>query len=189
MIERYRIPLLALVVVLQSTALCGMVAVKQRTLATGTPILLETKPVDPRSLFRGDYVVLNYAIGSLNYDAVAGDDDFKRYDDVYVVLRKGPTYWEPVSIHRKMPEHGPQTVVIRGTVQYSGLWLGGEQRDGINVHYGIENYFVPEGEGREIELPRNAGKVAILVAVDDAGAAAIKAVLVDGVVRYQERLL
>jgi uncharacterized membrane-anchored protein len=186
--KTYRIPLLALVVALQTAALVGMVAIKHRTLITGAPVLLKTEPVDPRSLFRGDYVVLNYAIGSLDYGALEGDNAFRRHDDVYVVLRRGDAYWEPVSIHHEMPAHGPESVVIRGEVQYPGVWIDGENRDGINVHYGIESYFVPEGEGREIELPRNEGKVAILVAVDGGGAAAIKAVLVDGMVRYQEKL-
>ncbi len=186
--KSYRLILLGLVVMLQTAALVGMVAIKQRTLITGTPVLLETRPVDPRSLFRGDYVVLDYAISSLDYGVLAGDDAFERHDDVFVVLRRGETYWEPVSIHRDMPSLDPGAVVIRGKVQYSGLWIGGENRDGINVRYGIESYFVPEGEGREIEMPRNDGTVAILVAVDDNGDAAIKAVLIDGVVRYQEQL-
>jgi len=188
MTNRYRIPLLALVVILQTAALVGMVALKHRTLVTGTPILLKTEPVDPRSLFRGDYVILNYTIGSLDYAEVEGDDGFERHDPVYVLLRHSEEFWEPVSIHRAMPAHGPDSVVIRGRVQYSGIWTGSETRDGINVDYGIESYFVPEGEGREIELPRNEGKVSILVAVDGKGDAAIKAVLIDGAVRYEEKL-
>lgn len=181
--------LLALVVVLQTGALIAMVAVKQVTLITGTPVLLKTEPVDPRSLFRGDYVQLNYAISTLDYGTVDGDDGFDRHDEVYVVLRRGKTYWEPVSIHREMPARGQDTVVIRGEVEYTRVWLDGKSRDGVRVRYGIESYFVPEGEGREIELPRNDGRVAILVAVDDNGDAAIKAVLIDGIVRYQEKLL
>jgi len=187
--SRRTLLLLALVVLLQTGALVAMVTVKQRTLLTGTPVLLKTEPVDPRSLFRGDYVVLNYAISTLDYGAVAGDDTFDRHDDVFVVLRRGETYWEPVSIHRHMPSRAPDTVVIRGEVEYTRVWIDNESRDGIRVRYGIESYFVPEGEGREIELPRNDGKVAILVAVDDRGNAAIKAVLIDGIVRYQETLL
>lgn len=188
MTTKYRIPLLAVVVLLQSAALVGMVALKHHTLVTGTPVLLRTEPVDPRSLFRGDYVILNYAISSLDYADVEGDDGFERHDPVYVMLREKEGFWDAVSIHREMPVHGPGSVVIRGDVQYSGIWTGGESRDGINVRYGIESYFVPEGEGREIELPRNEGKVSIQVAVDDKGDAAIKAVLVDGEVRYQEKL-
>ena len=139
MIKKYRIPLLILVVVLQTAALVGMVAIKHRTLVTGSPVLLETEPIDPRSLFRGDYVRLNYAISRLENAAVEGDENFERHDDIYVVLREGEKFWEPVSMHREMPAHGPDSVVIRGEVQ----WGGGTSSNRINVRYGIENYFVP----------------------------------------------
>jgi uncharacterized membrane-anchored protein len=35
---------------------------KERTLASGTPMLLELAPVDPRSLMQGDYMRLDYAL-------------------------------------------------------------------------------------------------------------------------------
>ncbi len=56
------------------------------------------------------------------------------------------------------------------------------------ISYGIERYFVPEGEGREIESARNEGKVAIVAAVTPAGRAAIKRLLVDGRLVYNEPL-
>lgn len=188
MMKKYRILLLILVVVLQTAALAGMVAIKHRTLVTGTPILLKTEPVDPRSLFRGDYVWLNYAISTIGYDDVAGDVGFERHDKVYVVLRKGEKFWQPVSIHREMPAHGADTPVIRGEVQYAGIYVGGKERGGIQVRYGIENYFVPEGEGRALERPAEGEEVTILVAVDSRGDSAIKAVLVNDEVRYEEKL-
>lgn len=188
MMKKYRISLLILVVVLQTAALAGMVAVKQSTLITGKPVLLETAPIDPRSLFRGDYVRLSYTISRLEYSAVEGDEDFKRRDKVYVVLRQGEKFWEPVSIHRNRPAPGPDAVIIRGEVQYPGFWRDGENRDGINVRYGIENYFVPEGEGMALERPAEGDKVTILVAVDEDGASAIKAVLVADKIRYEEKL-
>ena len=40
----------------------GLIGYKQLTIVTGTTVLLETVPVDPRDIFRGDYVTLNYAI-------------------------------------------------------------------------------------------------------------------------------
>lgn len=182
MMKKYRIYVLVLVVVLQTAALAGMVAMKHRTLITGKPVLLETEPIDPRSLFRGDYVRLNYTISSLEYAEVEGDDDFSRRDRIYVMLRKGEKFWEPVSVHHEMPAHGQDSVIIRGEVQ----WTGG--RDGINIRYGIENYFVPEGEGMALERPTEGEEVTMLIAVDKKGASAIKAVLVDDEVRYEEKL-
>jgi uncharacterized membrane-anchored protein len=188
MMKKYRIYMLALVVLLQTAALTGMVAIKHRTLITGRPILLETEPIDPRSLFRGDYVRLNYAIGSLDYANVEGDSDFKRRDAVYVMLREGERFWEAVSIHSEMPAHGPDSIIVRGEVRRSGIWIDGEKRDGIGVRYGIENYFVPEGEGMALERPAEGEEVSIMVAVDEAGASAIKAVLVNDELRYEEKL-
>jgi len=188
MMKKYRVYLLVLVVVLQTAALMGMVAVKHRTLITGKPILLETEPIDPRSLFRGDYVRLNYAISRLAYTEVAGDRDFKLHDPVYVVLRKGEKFWQAVSVHHQMPAHGPDSVVIRGEAQYPGIWVDGESREGINVRYGIEYYFVPEGEGMALERPADGEEVTMLIAVDEKGDSAIKAVLVNGEVRYKEKL-
>jgi uncharacterized membrane-anchored protein len=185
MMKKYRIHLLVLVVVLQTAALAGMVALKHRTLITGTPILLKTEPIDPRSLFRGDYVRLNYKIGRIHRtelgDGGLGVDDFSRHDPIYVKLRKGEKFWETVSVHRDMPAHGQDTVVIRGEVQ----WVGG---DAINVRYGIENFFVPEGEGRALERPGEVEVVTILVAVDSRGNSAIKAILVNDELRYEEKL-
>ncbi|ABF90315.1 conserved hypothetical protein [Myxococcus xanthus DK 1622] len=40
----------------------GLVVQKEHVLRSGTPVLLELAPVDPRSLIQGDYMVLDYAI-------------------------------------------------------------------------------------------------------------------------------
>ncbi len=47
----------------------------------------------------------------------------------------------------------------------------------LEVVYGIEAYFVPEGRGFEIET---ADDVDVVVAVDGTGRAAIKHLIVDG---------
>jgi uncharacterized membrane-anchored protein len=47
---------------------------------------------------------------------------------------------------------------------------------------------VPEGEGRAFERPKPGEAVSIRVVVDRYGNAAIKAVLVNGVERYVERV-
>ncbi len=60
------------------------------------------------------------------------------------------------------------------------MFIKGKVRKGFggsNVEYGIESYFVPEGEGRVIERNRDLeGKVAI----DKFGNAVLKSVLIEG---------
>lgn len=51
--------LFILILALQSAWLLGTVFVQERALRAGVVILLETRPVDPRDLLRGDYLILN----------------------------------------------------------------------------------------------------------------------------------
>ena len=185
---------IAIVVAVQTLALFGMVGMKQYTLATGSPVVLKTEPIDPRSLFSGDYVRLNYAISRLELEKLEGEKTFERGDAVYVVLKEGKDYWEPVSVHRAYPAAGAERKVIKGKVEYlnQNPWQSREPAEPlkwINVKYGVENYFVPEGEGRDLERPKPGETVSIRVVVDKYGNPAIKAVLVNGVERYVERLL
>jgi len=50
----------------------------------------------------------------------------------------------------------------------------------VPVTYGIESYFVPEGEGRALETLVGEKRVRALVAVGRDGTAALKGLLVDG---------
>ncbi len=186
---------LAVVVVLQTLALFTMIAMKQWTLNTGTLVVLETQPIDPRSLFRGDYVRLNYRISELKPQELAGDNEFRRHDPLYLVLEPDDPYWRPVSVHRRKPTLAGDQVAIRGEVQYvnhRGRFDGAtneiEPIQVMQVRYGIESYFVPEGEGRVLERPQPGEVVSLRIAVDKAGNAGIKAVLVNGEARYTERL-
>ena len=187
---------LALVVVLQTAALVYMIGARQWTLATGTPVVLETVPIDPRSLFSGDYVRLGYRISRLDLSEIAGERNFRNHDVVYVTLRPGTPTWYPVSVCHDFPVVPQGDVAIRGEVTgiTNGAWNPAARRweEGsasvLSVRYGIESYFVPEGEGRELENPGRDAPVSVRVAVDHAGRAGIQAILVDGVVRYEERL-
>lgn len=186
---------ITLIVLLQSVALIAMVGIKQYTLATGVPVVIKTKPIDPRSLFRGDYVRLNYSISVLSLAELAGDKHFVRGDTVYVVLHKQGEYWEALSVHHQMPKVASDQVVIKGEVKYA--YGTGYTRQGqptpaattrINVKYGVENYFVPERQGRELERPKTGETISIRLVIDRFGNAAIRAVLVNGVPRYTEKL-
>lgn len=185
---------IALIILVQSLALMCMIGIKQWTLNTGTPIILETAPIDPRSLFSGDYVRLNYKISDLRLDEIPGDKEFKKHDRVYVLLKEGGLYWQPVSVHHNKLDAPSGHVVIKGEVMYltDELWneetRQPEKVNRITVRYGIESYFVPEGEGRALERPKEGEKISIQVAVDKYGNAGLKSLLVNGKERYAESL-
>jgi len=53
------------------------------------------------------------------------------------------------------------------------------------VKYGLESYFVPQGEGKKIELTPKA-RLEVVAAVAPSGQAAIKRLLIDGKPVYDE---
>jgi uncharacterized membrane-anchored protein len=57
------------------------------------------------------------------------------------------------------------------------------------VRYGIESYFVRQGMGPKLEAMARERKLAALVAVDKSGTAAIKGLIIDGKLQYEEPLL
>ncbi|MBB4238046.1 GDYXXLXY domain-containing protein [Rhizobium esperanzae] len=172
---------------LQTLILGTIIQSRASILEDGAEVLLKTAPVDPRDFLRGDYVVLNYDISSVPVQTVSGGIPAEPGERVlWVRLKKQPDdFWTVTesSFHELPPL--AETVVLRSQPFYSsGLAAG----DSIRVEYGIERYYVPEGEGKPIEEARNGGNVAISVRVSKAGSAQIRSLLVDGKPVYEEPL-
>ncbi len=188
---------IGLLAAVEIAVLAAMIADKQWTLHSGTPVLLQTVPVDPRSLFMGDYARLSYPISQLRLDgeeALGGDKAFKRHDPVWVALKPEADGAKAVSLHHRRNDIPPGLLALKGEVEsYSDFaWdpvnrTSNRQRT-LHVRYGIEQYFVPEGSGRQIERPQGGEKVTLLVAIDSRGKAGIQALLFDGKERYRETL-
>jgi len=149
----------------------GMAGMKEYTLRTGREVVLKTVPVDPRDLFRGDYVILSYELSRLDLGRLGvGRLALSPGQAVYVPLRLDGRYALASGIRTTPPEDG--ALYLKGRVQS----VAGQA---VQVEYGIESYFVPEGQGRALEQVR--GKTLdVVAAVDQAGSAAIKRLLLDG---------
>ena len=59
-------------VIMQVLVLAYMAGEREYILKTGTMIHLRTAPIDPRDIFRGDYVRLNYEISRIAIDKLKG---------------------------------------------------------------------------------------------------------------------
>ena len=183
-----RVLLYALAGAIQVALIAVMVYDRVRVLREGSEVTLQTRPVDPRDFLRGDYVVLDYDISTLPAGDLKDTPSQGRGTPVFVKLaRKGGVY-EALSVHTEPVPVGDGEVLIRGRV-VSGATCGANRRvfcDRLRVTYGIERYFVPQDEGKEIEHARNQGKVSIVASVTPAGRAAIKRLLLDGKPVYDE---
>ncbi len=228
-------------VLLQVFLLAGIIGYRHYWLATGERVLLRTVPVDPRDIFRGDYVRLGYAISTLNLDRLEGEDKFVRNENVYVVLRKNadgsysPTAtldtpppggrfikgrvlsqtegnrWEvtvrddagrrqtlePRFFNHRRGERLSFCLNERNEVISFGNHSGcadphwrpltatiDEVRElrfnQLNVEYGIESYFVEEGQGKVLEAARSASDLVVEIALRRDGAGLITALFLDG---------
>jgi uncharacterized membrane-anchored protein len=179
---------LAIVALAQTGVLAAMAIDRIRLLKTGREIVLPIVPVDPRDLFRGEYVRLRYDVGTVPSRLLEGPPP-SRNSTFYVVLEKKPDgAWAPAKISRTMPrETSPDRIVLKA--RHMNSWRIDPRRDErLWVRYGIESYFVPEGRGRELEKLAGEKKLAALVAVDGGGNAAIKGLFIDGKLQYEEPL-
>lgn len=183
-----------LVAGVMTAALGWMVLDRASILRGGQRIELRPQPVDPRDLFRGDYVILTYEISSppagLWNDAselglVDGDRVWVR------ILREldpapGAPLWRVAELFAAPPASGAgrDSVVLQGRLRGSS-----------RVDYGVERYYVPEGEGLALEAligaetgPDGFAPIVVEIAVDRNGRAAIGALKVRGQRVFEEPL-
>lgn len=185
-----RIPKAALfgaAILLQCAILVLMVVDRVQILREGREVILQTRPLDPRDLLRGDYVVLGYDISQLPAGALAGQPTAGRNPVVFVKLAPDANgHYQAVSVHAEPVTVTAPEVLIRGRIVHS---CGSTSRifcDELQIRYGLESYFVPEGEGRKLEQARNQQKLRVVAAVLPSGRAAIKRLLLDGEPVYEE---
>ncbi|HEY5819346.1 MAG TPA: GDYXXLXY domain-containing protein [Mesorhizobium sp.] len=183
--SRRRLLLAAMVALLQIGFLGWMIMGRAAILRDGREVLLKVEPVDPRDLLRGDYVRLGYEIGSVprslfanppaDISKAAGQPAFvriaKQSDGFWRAI--GATVGEPIATPA-----APDQVDIRGSLTgYEAPGPDAAMR--LFVDYGIDRFYLPEGEGLAIEKDMVVRPFGILAAIAGDGTAQIKG-LMDG---------
>lgn len=186
-VSRYPLLVASIIAALQSAAILWVVESRASVLRHGAEVLLQTAPIDPRDLLRGDYVVLSYDIATIAARQIGGTwPRGKGRHTIYVrVGAEADGFWKLREASFDPLPDMTDTVVLKGTVS----WLPEQGSEAeVRVTYGIERYYVPEGEGREIESSRNEGRVSIAARVSSSGEARIRALMLDGKPLYEEPL-
>ncbi len=168
-----KIKLFILVLALQTAWLLGTVALQEHALATGKVILLETQPLDPRDLLRGDYLILNYKISTVPGKLFSPPvpNDLAPGTPIYVALAPGTNHFYEIT-RAGTNAFAPSSDEILVIAKSAGR--GRNATNSIRVTYGIENYFVAENTGNPV------GKLTVQVAVPASGRPTIKQVFLDG---------
>ncbi|PLY14723.1 MAG: hypothetical protein C0631_09355 [Sedimenticola sp.] len=169
---------LYLAIAFQVLALAWIAAKREWIVQTGETVYIRSAPIDPRDIFRGDYVRLNYEASTFSKTELRDgllDGEVNRGSQVYVPLEidaRGLASAQYVTDLK--PDHPP---FLRGYVLHH--WLGDAGRATLQVKYGIEQYFVEQGKGLAIEQQRGTRSgiqqpMEIELALDSQGTAIIK---------------
>jgi len=147
--------LIALAVAAQVLVLAAMAGEREWIFRHGEIVYLRTAPVDPRDPFRGDFVRLQYeanVVGIEGLDPALRGKPLERHTVLYTRLRPmGEGVYEAAGATLEPPAEGPY---LRGRVEQH--WRAGRQAAAgpVFVKYGIEQLYVEQGRGREIEERR-----------------------------------
>jgi uncharacterized membrane-anchored protein len=124
-------------------------------------VLLKVIPVDPRDMFRGDYVTLAYDISRVS------GARHQPGQTVYVTLvpERDGLHYRAGHFNDSLPSSG---VFIRGTVGEFG-----------RASYGIESYYLQEGTGHDYENAVRSSRLWADVAIDGNGNARLKGLVIE----------
>lgn len=192
MIAGKKLVVSALVLALVQIGFLGwIIAGRAAVLRAGKEVLLKVEPIDPRDLLRGDYILLGYDISRIPTSLIANIPAGKLSSDegsIVVRLKEdADSYWRPtVAWLDKAPAPAaPDEVDIAGHVAE-----GWDLKEGTTIapDYGIERFYLPEGEGMAIQNDMRVRPFGVRVAVAKNGAAQIKALMDGDKVLFEEPL-
>lgn len=170
---------LALVCVLaQALVLAFMAAEREYIVQFGETVYLRTAPLDPRDIFRGDFVRLDYdisAIGARQMRGTLQDHLQERGRKVFTVLTEGEN--DVASLDYATDAKPNESLYLRGRLTHSWPFRGGMLA--AQVRYGIEQLFVEQGKGIAIEKRRGQREglqipLEVEVALSQSGTGVIK---------------
>lgn len=178
-----------LAVLLQVAVIFLLIIFKYSILVGGVEVYLKIAPVDPRDPLRGDYVTFTYEVSQVP-SYVFDYAPVQNGDLVYIPLVAPRSNQFPAEQYWKIDASGQYLAskklptVANEDVQYIKARVTGEQMGGgsfdspVRVEYGIEQYFIEEGKGKNFSFWNH--EAAAKVKVDKNGNPVLDSLYVDG---------
>ncbi len=163
--------LLVAIVLGQLLVLVAIATLHAAPLVFGQTVVLDTLPFDPRDIFRGDYVILRYAFSnSAAVNSAVGPPSPGSATSTFAWQEDQPAYVPLTRLSDGQWQAGTAQPTAPATKPYlTGRYTAGEFR------FGIEAYYVQEGEGKALEDANRAGKLQAEIAVAPWGQATLRA--------------
>jgi uncharacterized membrane-anchored protein len=139
--------------------LLGMCISPLYTMLTGEDMVLQTKPLDPSDLFRGDYVTLQYEaeevpISLVDKAVVSRLQDQGGQFDVFVLMEKKDGVHTPIKVSLEKPDKG---IFLKGTINYIDKDNQGQEI--AFIEYNLDKYFLEDNTGTEWEKASAKGEI------------------------------
>lgn len=174
-------------VIFQVLIIAGILLKAMLPLLIGQEIELRVVARDPRDVFRGNYVALNYEFNQISLDSIPHDippeAEFNYGDELYVELKKSDSFYAPSGVWMSPPENG--SPFLKAIVQYPFRNIEG-QYPFLHLQAGIESYFTDPKTARAVEedlrdqiFDENTPPISATVMVTAGGEARIKRINID----------
>jgi uncharacterized membrane-anchored protein len=168
---------LLITVAAQLLILVAMIGLRALPLVTGQTVLVRVVPVDPRDLFRGDYVTLSYDFSRVPPEGVEGISADERGSRSKL---EGRTVYVPLvpdsdGVHMR----ADKPTVVKPA---AGLFLKGQMHRYGSMEFGIEAYYVQEGTGHRYEQAIRNKQLSAELAVTSSGQAALRGLRLEAAV-------
>lgn len=164
----------AAAVAAQVAVLASMTMSHSLAVRDGTRVTLRVVPVDPEDLFRGQYVQLDYDLSRLDLAKNWEGPRPVEGGETWVRLEPRGAEWAATAARSTRGEPKPGAVWMRGKC----VRLYGST---AVPSFGIEQFFVREGRGPEIERAVRERAVFAEVSVAPDGSPTLTALIVNGV--------
>ena len=152
--------------------LAYMAANREYIVRYGETVYFRTAPIDPRDVFRGDFVRLDYELSTV--DASLAEFSASRVKKGHkVYARLSPVAGDLYGMTHLSDTEPADGLFMRGRLRY------GSPSSIVHVKYGIEQLFVEQGAGLDIEKRRGNRQtlqipMEVAVALSSNGTAVIK---------------
>ncbi|MGF1454842.1 MAG: GDYXXLXY domain-containing protein [Alphaproteobacteria bacterium] len=176
-----------IVLVIQVAVLGGMLGLHLTTLCRGEPVIIMTRNVEAEDIIAGNTIPLRYSIGNIDLSGLDGSDQFRKFDPVYVILRRFENrqygsiwYADRVENDLEGQQLRDNEIAIRGTVNRvvtNRNRLGSDRPPRIEISYGIEDYRVTSGDADVFGARRGQVDIAMQLLVDSSGRAIVESML------------